>query len=626
MSRENLEDNRPAKEVHNEDESNIAIGELKEKSSEWKPSPAKVQLTKLVLHPCERSSTTGVSKVLAEGEFCGKKSDQSIIQDELEKYKVAVSNLKTRPAILNSMEFVPLSNPTKMQLLQAATDSESANRASGSPSVEVPLALLSPFVTPRMKAAEEARVHRSLRYDFAKAVLMSKNTGQDTMEGPRAIAWLPLNAYDRSLSEEVLREYWEKKGTGKVSPKSWNETYPLEAPPKSSMRWRRLGIEAFVDGGLPTIQEEEQRRVRFDEEDMTSPVVEKQKGVIGDGESVGPMNGKPPREPMDATRQDEPLRPPRADIKPGINERCVLQSLLTLIFGALFFLVLSFCPCANASPSTMNPAEVPMQNMNVRIEPAMKMLHLMADRILGGIAAAVQPHGLLNMINRHFVRLLFYADHHRVSNIIISGRDAVLTEEGIHPEKGQYRRYRIVHGGLFDEDSSQTFIKITPVVAEIKVFEDLTVANPDAGPWKVPMMQGTPVPVVDSRAGRINPEQFLMGHPDVRQYIERSMGAELTGPGLPSERVHCGSDDVRLPDVRVERRRLVHSTRPRHVAHRFRIERPRRRGVAEEQGRRDGDGWKGRAGKGIEEGEVREAEAGRTRKEKLREGSWRRMK
>ncbi len=123
-------DNRPAKEVHNEDESNIAIGELKEKSSEWKPSPAKVQLTKLVLHPCERSSTTGVSKVLAEGEFCGKKSDQSSIQDELEKYKVAVSNLKTRPAILNSMEFVPLSNPTKMQLLQAATDSESANRAS----------------------------------------------------------------------------------------------------------------------------------------------------------------------------------------------------------------------------------------------------------------------------------------------------------------------------------------------------------------------------------------------------------------------------------------------------------------------------------------------------------------
>ncbi len=309
------------------------------------------------------------------------------------------------------------------------------------------------------------------------------------------------------------------------------------------MRWQRLGIEAFVDGGLPTIQEEEQRRVRFDEEDMTSPVVEKQKGVIVNGESVGPMNGKPPIEPTDATRQDEPFRPPRADIKPGINERCVLQSLLTLIFGALFFFVLSFCPCANASPPTMNPAEVPMQNMNVRIEPAMKMLHLMADRILGGIAAAVQPHGLLNMIDRHFVRLPFYADHHRVSNIILSGRDAVLTEEGIHPEKGQYRRYRIVHGGLFDEDSSQAFIKITPVVAKSRSLR--------ISPLQIPMRAvESPHDARNARPRRrltrwTHQLRAVLDGTSRRPPVHRAFdGCRADWPGLPSERVHRGSDDV----------------------------------------------------------------------------------
>ena len=91
-----------------------------------------------------------------------------------------------------------------------------------------------------------------------------------------------------------------------------------------------------------------------------------------------------------------------------------------------------------------HPQEIAMRPLQVRLEPTMKTLNLSAKRSLAGVST-LQPHGLQTLIERHMSRLPFYQDHHRVSDIIIAGHQAELTEEGIHPTKGQYRRYRLIH-------------------------------------------------------------------------------------------------------------------------------------------------------------------------------------
>ncbi len=237
-----------------------ALGELKEKTSVSKSSRGKErsERTYLVLHPSERIPMRGISEVLAEGEFC-RENSQSIIEDESEKYKAAVLNFENRPALPSSMEFDPMSSPISSQPLRAAMDSSSTNRASTLTSIDVPFALLSPYATPPLKLAERAQIHRSLQFNFEKAVLLSRKTRREAAESPQAIAWLPLDAYDQSLSEEVLREYWEQKGAGQVSPKNWDECFPLVTPPRSARRWRRLEIESFVREGLLTVQEDKSR-------------------------------------------------------------------------------------------------------------------------------------------------------------------------------------------------------------------------------------------------------------------------------------------------------------------------------------------------------------------------------
>ncbi len=252
-----------------------------------------------------------------------------------------------------------------------------------------------------------------------------------------------------------------------------------------------------------------------------------------EGELQGEMDGRRPQAPKTLPSMGEDLDPPESNKKRVVSDKCLLQSLLTLFFGALVIFLLTICPCAYALPSTMNPAEVAMQPMRVRLEPVLKMLTMGVERVLHGIAA-IQPPGLQTLIQKHVADLPRLTTQGRISNIVLSGRRAALTGAGVHPEKGPFRKYRIVHGGLIEDDTSQQFLKVMPVVAEIKVYEDVSIAAEGADAWKVPLLQGIPVPAVDFSAGRVNTEQYLMGHPDVRQFVQRTMGAEFNGPSCPA--------------------------------------------------------------------------------------------
>lgn len=212
---------------------------------------------------------------------------------------------------------------------------------------------------------------------------------------------------------------------------------------------------------------------------------------------------------------------------------------LTVITGLILALLMARIPSVHAViPATTTidtDDEPPLLGGPLRVlfQPYFQNFVLSLSCVLDQFVAA-QPAGLQKWLDRLTLHLPHFRVQGRVSSLVMTTKTAILTEKGVDEKRGEFRKYAIVNGTAFFETGGD-HIAIMPAAAELTIFPDNSKLGTGAPAMCVPLPQMSIVEERDGMAGRIDAAEFLMKHPEVRDYVQQvytTDGAAAVNPGM----------------------------------------------------------------------------------------------
>ncbi len=198
----------------------------------------------------------------------------------------------------------------------------------------------------------------------------------------------------------------------------------------------------------------------------------------------------------------------------------VVGSFVTIVCVFTIVLLLSRIPGARAAMPATPTFEPPAKTGPLRV-----LFQQFFQNFVLGMRNAVdlvgtQPQGLQEWLDKLILRLPQLRSRGRISSLVLTTKTAILTDIGVDEKMGEYRKYSLMNGVAFFEGPGE-HLQLMPMAAEVTLYPDHSKVGTEAPAMCVPLPQIALVEKRDGTAGRIDAAEFLMKHPEVRNYMSQ---------------------------------------------------------------------------------------------------------
>lgn len=374
---------------------------------------------------------------------------------------------------------------------------------------------------------------RPTNLDVHRAVLLVRDPDGRELVRPQAIGWFEMKQISALESNQLLREFQQLD----QRPRTYRSTTSRAANParqtQNRVNFRRpyLGVasmatdrfDIFTHTRHPT-GVETQRRERDRE------TLEMQRQALGFSPAHDEEDGarSRPRTTNDETR---PLLPK------SVTQRQAAAALGTILVVTTLFttmMLLARVPGARAASSLTQVLEGAPKAGPLRIIFQQFFQTFIFGMRSAAYAVGTQPAGLQRWIDQLMLSLPSFRQQGRVSSIVLSSKTALLVDQGVDETRGEYQKFALLNGAAFFECAGD-HLQILPMAAEVTIFPDLSKIGQHAPVMSVPLPKVSVIEERDGQAGRVDAAEYLMKHPEVRNYMSQvyaTDGAEALNPGL----------------------------------------------------------------------------------------------